>query len=288
MKLLITGADGQLGRCLQDVLSGTSHEVHALNRGGLDITNPEAVFNKISEFKPDVVINAAAYTAVDKAESDRETAWLINAKAVEHIAEAVNAVGATLVHVSTDYVFSGDASRPYRETDPVDPSGVYGASKLAGEQAASTASQYAVVRTAWVFSEYGNNFVKTMLRLAKERDSLSIVDDQVGTPTYAGDLARALVRIAEQPLENGIFHFSGGVPCSWFEFAREIFGGNAKLDSTFVLPTINPISSDQFPTPAKRPAYSVLDGGKLLECAGIGSGDWRQALQGVCKKLLDS
>jgi len=288
MKLFITGADGQLGRCLQDVLSGTSHEVHSLNRVGLEITNPEAVFSKISEFKPDVVINAAAYTAVDKAESDRETAWSINAQAVEHIAEAVNAVGAKLLHVSTDYVFNGDADRPYRETDPVSPSGVYGASKLEGERAASIASQYAVVRTAWVFSEYGNNFVKTMLRLAKERDSLSIVDDQVGTPTYAGDLARALVRIAEQHLNNGIYHFSGGAPCSWFEFAREIFEVNGKLDSKFVLPTINPISSDQFPTPAKRPAYSVLDGGKLLERAGVGGGDWQLALQGVCKKLLDS
>lgn len=286
MKVVITGAEGQLGRCLQDRFSGTTHQVFPLSRQDLDITDPEAVMERLAVLEPDVIINAAAYTAVDKAESDSESAWMVNAKAVENLAAAANAAAASLVHVSTDYVFDGDSSKPYEVTDPVNPTGVYGASKLAGETAAQQAKRHVVVRTAWVFSEYGHNFLKTMVRLAGERGSLSIVNDQTGTPTYAGDLAVALIQLCEALPANGVYHFSGGDACTWFDFAHAIFATCEEVSESFTAPKMAPISSSEFPTPARRPAYSVLDGKKLSEEASVGAGDWRAALRPVCKKVL--
>ncbi|KEF31643.1 dTDP-4-dehydrorhamnose reductase [Marinobacter nitratireducens] len=286
MKVVITGADGQLGQCLQDRLSNTPNKVFPLSRRGLDITDTEAVLDHIVAIDPDVIINAAAYTAVDKAESDTEAAWAVNAKAVENLASAANNVSALFVHVSTDYVFDGSSSSPYKEADPVNPTGVYGASKLAGEKAAQQAERHIIVRTAWVFSEYGHNFLKTMVRLAGERDSLSIVNDQTGTPTYAGDLAAALVHLSEALPANGVYHFSGGEACTWFDFARAIFATCEELSEGFNMPQLTPISSSEFPTPVRRPAYSVLDGQRLKEEASVSAGDWRIALLPVCKKVL--
>lgn len=288
MKVAITGAEGQLGRCLQDRLAGSEYDVVSMSRKDLDITDSQAVLEHIVAVQPDVIINAAAYTAVDKAETDRETAWAVNAGAVENLASAANTVDARLVHVSTDYVFDGASSRPYRESDPVNPTGVYGASKLAGEKAAEKAGRHAIVRTAWVFSEYGNNFLKTMVGLAGERDSLSIVNDQTGAPTYAGDLANALIRLCEVAPENGVYHFSGGDACTWFDFASAIFATCGQLSSEFAVPRMNPVPSSEFPTAASRPAFSVLDGGKLWQKAAVSSGDWRRALDPVCRKVLSA
>lgn len=285
MKVMIAGAQGQLGRCLQDRLAGTDHEVVAVGRAELDITNADAVSRFVSDTKPDVIINAAAYTAVDKAESERELAFAVNEGAVANLAKAANQVGALLVHVSTDYVFDGTSSRPYQEADAVNPMGVYGESKLAGEKAARQAQRHLIVRTAWVFSEYGNNFLKTMIRLGRERDSLSVVNDQIGTPTYAGDLAAALVQLAELEPANGVYHFKGGAACSWFDFAQAIFDVCSEVSEGFASPKVRPISTAEFPTPAKRPAYSVLDDSKLA-AAGIGSGSWLAALTDVCRKVL--
>ena len=285
MKILVTGADGQLGRCLQDQLAQTQHTWIACNRDSLNITDALAVNAKVNDFKPDVIINAAAYTAVDKAENDEENAWAINAHAVGYLAAAANLVGARLLHVSTDYVFDGSATSPYKESDPVCPLGVYGASKLAGEQAAATADRFCTIRTAWVFSEYGNNFLKTMLRLAASRPELSVVADQIGTPTYAGDLASALIEIAEEEIPSAVYHFSGGRSCSWHEFADAIFGVAEKELSSFARPSVHPIGTSDYPTPAKRPAYSVLDDSSLRQCVAGAVGDWQAALPLVIKRV---
>lgn len=285
MKVMITGAHGQLGRCLQDRLAGSGHEVVAAGRAELDITSEGAVSSFVSAARPDVIINAAAYTAVDKAEAERDLAFSVNEDAVANLAKAANQIGALLVHVSTDYVFDGTSSAPYRDTDSVNPMGVYGESKLAGEKAAQQSQRHIIVRTAWVFSEYGNNFLKTMVRLGREKDSLSVVNDQIGTPTYAGDLAGALIGLAELQPEHGVYHFNGGAECSWYEFAEAIFGVCSELSEDFFSPEVRPIPSSEFPTPAQRPAYSVLNAGKLA-AVGVDSGDWRAALVGVCRKVL--
>ncbi|WP_207062863.1 dTDP-4-dehydrorhamnose reductase [Motiliproteus sp. SC1-56] len=286
MRILVTGAQGQLGRCLQDALAESAHDWRALGRSALDIADSASVARAIEGFAPDVVINAAAYTAVDRAETEVDAACRINAEGPAHLARACQTHGARLIHVSTDYVFDGDAERPYREEDTTRPLGVYGASKLAGERAVAEAcTQHLIVRVAWVFSEYGNNFLKTMLRLGAERDSLGIVDDQQGTPTYAGDLARALVRLTEVNKGWGTYHFSGGRPVSWYRFAEAIFQEAARQGKLERVPTLNPITTEEFPTPAARPAWSVLDGSQLQSVFGIGQGDWEQALAKVIARL---
>lgn len=286
MRIVIAGADGQLGRCLQDSLVHTSHEVFAMGRNELDITDIQRVFECFSEVKPHVIINAAAYTAVDKAEEESDLAWTVNSIAVENLAAAADRHKALLVHISTDYVFDGTNDLPYVERDPVRPMGIYGKSKLGGEKAAEQADRFLIVRTAWVFSEYGHNFLKTMIKLAYHRESLAIVNDQTGTPTYAGDLAVAVIRLCEAPPENGVYHFSGGEPCTWFEFAQFIFQACSEIRPSFPMPQLAPISSDEFPTPAKRPAYSVLNAEKIFQSASISSGDWRKAARKVCSRLL--
>ncbi|MGY8810611.1 MAG: dTDP-4-dehydrorhamnose reductase [Pseudomonadales bacterium] len=285
MKILITGADGQLGRCLQDCLGSSTHHWLALNRSGLDITNSVAVAAAVSQFKPDVIVNAAAYTAVDKAESNHDRAWAINAQAVEHLAAAANATDALLIHVSTDYVFDGSATTPYSETANLSPLGVYGSSKLDGETAAAKAQRHCIVRTAWVFSEYGNNFLKTMLRVGADRDELKIVADQVGTPTYAGDLASALLSMAEKGVPTGTYHFSGGEACSWWDFANAIFECARETGTLEKSPELTPITTQEYPTPAQRPQYSVLDNSKLNKALGAHTADWRSAVRKVLNNL---
>ncbi|MCH4996222.1 dTDP-4-dehydrorhamnose reductase [Pectobacterium versatile] len=280
MRILLTGANGQLGRCFQDRLPA-EWEILATDTAELDITDLARVEEVVKDLQPDAIVNAAAYTAVDKAESEPELAEKINAMGPENLAIVANKQGIRLVHVSTDYVFDGNATEPYSEDSATNPLSVYGKTKLAGEQAVAKASPEAIiVRTAWVFSEYGNNFVKTMLRLAKERDALGIVADQRGCPTYAGDLAQAIISLLEKNAEGGIYHYSGNKEVSWYEFAEEIFKVAVQNSVLSKTPTLTPITTQQYQTPAHRPAYSTLSGEKIKQ-QGVNFSEWCVALQKV-------
>ncbi|HFI8806790.1 TPA: dTDP-4-dehydrorhamnose reductase [Escherichia coli] len=287
MKILVTGSNGQVGSCLVKQLTELSEiECLAVDRDQLDITDRDAVNKLVNEFKPDAIINAAAHTAVDKAEQEVELSYAINRDGPEYLAQAAHAVGASILHISTDYVFAGDKVGAYVETDTVAPQGVYGQSKLAGELAVAAACPHHIIlRTAWVFCETGNNFVKTMLRLAQTRDELGVVSDQFGCPTYAGDIAAALITIA-QSLHNGnhdygIYHFAGLPHVSWHQFATEIFNqANAQGIIRKVM-RVNSITSDQYPTPAKRPANSKLNCQKIELAFGIKPSDWQAALNNL-------
>ncbi len=285
-KFLITGAKGQVGHCLTQQLTGKA-EILAVDRDELDITDQSAVKKIVETFKPDVIINAAAHTAVDRAESEVELSEAINVKGPQYLAEAANEIGAVILHISTDYVFEGTGTGEYKEDDQTNPQGVYGRTKLAGEIAVQQANPSSIIlRTAWVFGEHGHNFVKTMLRLAKDRDSLGIVGDQFGGPTYAGDIAKALIEIANQILagkENafGVYHFTGKPYVSWYEFAKAIF---AEAESQNILkksPLVNSIATSDYPTPAKRPANSRLDLTKIKQVFNIEPSDWQVALKNI-------
>jgi dTDP-4-dehydrorhamnose reductase len=253
MKLLVTGAGGMLGRAVVDAATRLGHDVRATTRAQLDITDAELVARAVLEARPRAVINCAAYTDVDGAESDWSSAAAINATGAGNVAAAAAALGAFIVHVSTDYVFDGSKSQPWVESDPVAPLGVYGETKLAGEQAvAAAAPLHAIVRTAWLFGAGAKNFVDTMLALGTEREEVSVVTDQVGCPTWTGHLAEALVELAERPQDTGIHHIAGAGWCSWNELALEVFD-RAGIDCRVL-----PATTDQFPRPAVRPAYSVL------------------------------
>ncbi len=288
MKVLILGAEGQLGRCLQDQYRGSAVEMLAANRQDLDIVNREAVNRFFEVHQPTIVFNCAAYTAVDKAESDKATAYAVNAEAVGSLAHAANLVDATLVHISTDYVFDGSKGDAYEETDVVCPLGVYGASKLAGEREAAEAAKHYIVRVGWLFSEYGNNFLKTMLRLAETRNELSVVADQTGTPSYAGDLAVAINSLAFSEAPFGLYHFNGGTACSWYDFAVAIFQEAEEASASFSRPALKPIGAKEYPTEARRPAYSVLDDSKLCSQLSGGLGDWEKVLPKVVRSVLFS
>jgi dTDP-4-dehydrorhamnose reductase len=293
MRILLTGKNGQLGRCFQDVLKDTNHELFAYDSTELNIADAQQVAEVVQQVTPDIIVNAAAYTAVDKAETDSENAYLVNTTGSELLAKQAAALDIPLLHVSTDYVFDGEAVEPYLPLDETNPQGVYGASKLAGERAVTdVCEKHIILRTAWVFSEYGNNFVKTMVRLAKERDSLSVVADQYGCPTYAGDLAKAILRICEQheqdkPLVWGIYHYCGDTPTSWHGFARAIFAKSYELGVIAKCPQLKAISSDQYPTPAKRPEYSVMST-QALSAIGVQASSWSASLTFVLSKLLVS
>ncbi len=287
MKIIVTGAYGQLGNEIK-VLS-------AMHPGWgfiftdvdtLDITDENAVENLFQETKPDFVINCAAYTAVDKAESDGETAARINATAPGILAAAAKKTSAKLIHVSTDYVFSGDAFLPLTEDDRVNPTGVYGKTKLEGEKkCAAQNPESVIIRTSWLYSSFGNNFVKTMLRLGKERDSLNVVFDQIGTPTYAADLAKAILKIVEatetggEKFVPGIYHFSNEGVASWYDFAKSIF------EISGISCNVAPVLSEEFPTPTKRPNYSVLNKAKIKSTFGIDVPYWKDSLKICLEKL---
>lgn len=258
MKVVLTGANGQLGRCLQDVFP-EDWEVHAFGSVELGITTYDAV-DKILAIKPNIIINAAAYTKVDLAETEIEQAYAVNATGVYHLAKAAQECNARLIHVSTDYVFDGTKKEPYTEIDATCPINVYGQSKLAGENLAlATHVDTLILRTSWVFSEYGSNFLKTMLKLGESRKELRIVGDQIGAPTYAGDIAKAIIQlIIQQQSLRGILNVSGKEICSWAEFARMIFAAAHEVDHNYVIPNITAISTEEYPTAAKRPLYSVL------------------------------
>jgi dTDP-4-dehydrorhamnose reductase len=288
MKILVTGANGQVGHCLQQQLSKSSWEFVALTRVELDISDAHAVENTVQQIRPDIIINAAAYTAVDKAEQERELAFAINRDGPANLARAAKQINAAILHISTDYVFAGDATGTYREDAPTAPQGVYGQSKLEGEQAVASANdKHIILRTAWVFGEHGNNFVKTMIRLGGNRDTLGIVADQEGGPTYAGDIARALITIAQRyadskSIEWGIYHYSGLPHISWFGFAQHIFAevDQAKLYAKNI-PQLNAITTADYPTPAKRPANSKLDCKKIQSAFGIAASNWQLALKNI-------
>ncbi|PMN71096.1 dTDP-4-dehydrorhamnose reductase [Enterovibrio norvegicus] len=288
MKLLITGSLGQVGSCLVEQLSSMNDvEFLALDRDELDITNMNQVNDQVISFKPDAIINAAAHTAVDRAEEEVELSYAINRDGPANLAKAASKVGAAMLHISTDYVFAGDKDGEYLESDETGPQGVYGESKLAGEIAVAEACySHIILRTAWVFSEHGNNFVKSMLRLAESRDELGIVADQFGGPTYAGDIAKALINIAkaivnENNVGFGVYHYSGMPHVSWCDFANSIFDDAIKQSLLTKNITVNPIVTSDYPTPAKRPSNSKLNCEKINNLFGIEPSNWKLALKNL-------
>lgn len=285
-KFLITGAHGQVGYCLVQQLQG-KHEILAVDRDELDITDESAVKKTVKDFHPNVIINAAAYTAVDRAETEVELSEAINVKGPKYLAKAAKSIDAAILHISTDYVFDGQIECKYKETDITAPQSVYGRTKLEGEKAvAETNDKFIVLRTAWVFGEHGNNFVKTMLRLSKTRDTLSVVADQIGGPTYAADVARVLIHIAEQiiigkNIEYGIYNFTGKPYVTWYDFAKAIFSEAVSQKVLKKAPIVNPITTADYPTPAKRPANSCLDLTKIQQVFDIQPSNWQNALKNI-------
>lgn len=287
-KALITGASGQLGYELQRTRPA-GWELLPFDSGALDITDREAVMAALALHRPELVINAAAYTAVDKAESDVERAYAVNAVGAANLAQAAMAVGARLIHVSTDFVFDGLKSSPYLPEDATSPVSVYGASKLAGEQAVADATRSGalILRTAWVYSAHGANFVKTILRLARERDTLRVIAEQVGTPTWAKGLAEAIWQAAELPQLNGIYNWTDAGVASWYDFALAIVEEAAALGLIPRVPAVLPIRAVDYPLPASRPAYSVLDKTATWAALDMVPSHWRTALKNMLTDLKE-
>tara|TARA_B110000305_G_C19372098_1_gene604998 strand:- start:369 stop:1256 length:888 start_codon:yes stop_codon:yes gene_type:complete len=283
MKILVLGCKGQLGRCLNDQLSNTNHEVIYTSREQIDITDFKTTKQKLLDIAPDAVINATAFTAVDKAEKDQKKADLINHLAVENIANICDQQCSWLIHVSTDYVFDGNSNEPYKEDDQTNPKGVYGKTKLNGELAIqSSGCKYIIIRTAWVFSEYGENFLKTMIALGQKKKELQIVSDQIGCPTYAQDIANTICKILSKfdsgCVKSQIFHFAGNKPCSWYDFALSIFKSASDLNIE-TPKKITPVSSEKYPTLAARPHYSVLDSSKIKKMYSIETSNWKKGIE---------
>ena len=283
LNILVTGANGQLGNEMR-LLGATSKNNYIFTDvTELNITDKAAISAMVKEHRIQVIINCAAYTNVDKAEDDEATADLLNHTAARYLAEAAKEADAVLIHVSTDYVFHGDKNVPYTEDEPTSPLGVYGRTKLAGEQAIQQSGcRYLIFRTAWLYSSFGTNFVKTMRRLTSERDTLNVVFDQVGSPTFAGDLARAIFEVVEKEAyvgTEGIYHYSNEGVCSWYDFAVEISNlSHTRCD-------IRPCHSDEFPSKVTRPSYSVLDKTKLKKTFGIVVPHWKESLVKCIEQL---
>ena len=284
MNILVTGANGQLGCEMRRLGAVSPNNYIFTDVAELDITNADAVMYVARHYSIDAIVNCAAYTNVDKAESDEAAAELINATAVGNLARAMKDVGGTLFHISTDYVFGSEGNTPRTEEMPLNPLGVYGRTKLHGEQAIlESGCKALILRTAWLYSEFGNNFLKTMLRLTAEREQLNVVFDQVGTPTYAGDLALAIFSIIEAGVyegNEGIYHFSNEGVCSWYDFAVEIaaVAGNTNC-------RINPCHSSEFTSPVTRPPYSVLDKTKIKNTFDIDIPHWRESMEYCIKRI---
>lgn len=285
MNILVTGANGQLGNCIHNAARSYKDDYIFTDVAELDITDAEAVTKMVKDNEVNVIVNCAAYTNVDKAESDVEFAERINATAVANLANAIKTNNGVLIHISTDYVFGGSlCNTPRKEDEPVNPTGVYGLTKLHGEQAiAEMGTKALIIRTAWLYSEYGKNFVKTMLNLTSLKPELKVVFDQVGSPTYAQDLADAIVDIISNRKfegKEGIYHYSNEGICSWFDFTKTIaeIAGNNGCD-------IQPCHSDEFPSPVARPSYSVLDKTKFKQAFGLRVPYWTDSLK-VCIKNL--
>jgi len=290
MRLLVTGRDGQVARALVG-LAAPDLEVEALGRPELDITDRSSIDRAIARFGPDLLVNAAAYTAVDKAESEADAAFAVNRDGAGNAAAAAAAAGIPVIHLSTDYVFAGDGTAPYRETDPTGPAGVYGRSKLDGEGAVGAANPaHVILRTSWVYAPWGNNFAKTMLRLASDRDAVRVVADQHGAPTYAPDIAEGIVAVARTALTGsrsgdwrGVFHMTGGGETTWAGFAEAVFAESASLGGPSA--RVEPISTADYPTPARRPANSRLDNSKFRAAFAHALPDWRDGV-GRCVRAL--
>lgn len=284
MKILVTGAHGQLGKALTQQLHKRKAEFLALSHTQLDITNKENVQEVLFRFHPDLVINTAAYTAVDDAESDPQTAYTVNCDGVSNLAEAVEAIDGAIFHVSTDYVFPGTQQHHYSETDPTDPINVYGKSKLAGEIAATKARKHVILRTAWIFSEHGNNFITKLLKLGYRKSQLDVVCDQFGNPTYAADVAKTLLQIADVydakgDLKWGLYQYAGQPSISRFELANYLFERVTQLNLYgHTTPQLNPILTANHSSPAKRPLNTSLCCTKIQREFGIMPSDWKMAL----------
>jgi len=295
LKLIVTGANGQLGQCLtrligENIEDAGQFEAVVLSRAELDITCADTVFSQVEKNKPDLLINAAAYTAVDRAEDEPDSAYAVNALGAKHLAAACSKMAIPMIHVSTDYVFDGNASSPYLPDAPTSPIGNYGESKLAGEKLAQAElDELVIVRTAWVYSEYGNNFVKTMLRLAAERDELGVVSDQIGCPTYAGNIAAAILKICRSIRDGekswGVYHYVDQPTMSWHAFAELVFSMAKARGLIEKRPKVNAITSSEYPTKAKRPAYSVLDTQSIQRTFGVDQANVKEALVDVLSRL---
>lgn len=290
MNILIAGRKGQVAQAL--IAQHSSHNLIALGRDDMDISQMQQVAEAVTKHQPDIIINAAAYTAVDKAESEVEQARAINETGTLNLAQVCAAQGIPLLHISTDYVFDGSKHSPYTEADPVSPLGVYGESKLAGEQAVQQhLERHIILRTSWVFGEQGHNFVRTMLRLATDRDKLNVVADQQGGPTSAQGIAACLLRLCDvyadkQTLSWGLYNFSGEPYTSWHGFAKAIMASARRHDLLHHDVVVNPITTQQYPTPARRPANSRLNNEKIKQTFAIAADDWQQALDGMIKRRL--
>lgn len=292
-KILLIGSQGQVGTELSKILPEIG-EVVCTNRTNLDLTNPEKLRDLIENIKPNLIVNASAYTAVDKAESEAELAYQINATAPQIMAEEAEKLNAILLHISTDYVFDGQKNTPYLETDQTNPLGIYGKSKLAGEeQIKTTNARFIILRTAWVYGIFGKgNFAKTMLRLGAEREQLKVVMDQVGCPTSAEDIALAISKIIPQILDTKdlaeIYHFTNLGVCSWYDFAINIFRQAKQLNYPLKIQEVLPITTAEYPTPAKRPAYSVLSTRKLSNDFNFYPNYWQESLEKTLINLLNN
>ncbi|MBN1928652.1 MAG: dTDP-4-dehydrorhamnose reductase [Chlorobiaceae bacterium] len=287
MNLLVTGSRGQLGSELQALQRAASgHTWFFSDLPELDITDAAKVESFCRDHQIGAIVNCAAYTAVDKAESEPEAAFRVNRDGAAALAAAAKAAGALLVHVSTDYVFDGSSNRPYREDDPVAPCGVYGRSKLEGEEAIrDSGCSHVIIRTSWLYSVYGQNFVKTMLRLGRERAQLGVVFDQVGTPTWAADLAGAIMTLLDRPdlaeRHAQTFHYSNEGVCSWYDFAKAI------MDAEGLACKVSPIETSDYPTPARRPHFSVLNKRKIREFSGTEIPHWHDSLLKMLAELRE-
>ncbi len=290
MRILVSGAGGQVGREVVERAADFGLDALAATREQLDISSCEQVA-EIMRQRPGLIINAAAYTHVDNAETHAAQAYAVNRDGARNLAEAAAHAGIPMLHISTDYVFSGEAGVPYRETDVTGPTGVYGASKLAGEDAIRACLEaHLILRTSWVYGVYGHNFVKTMLRLGRQRDALGVVSDQFGCPTQAGSIATVLLTLASRyardgRLDWGLYHYSGSPSCSWYDFAVEIFRQGEAMGLLNRQPQVSPILTSQYPTPARRPAWSVLDGSRFETTFGLAPRPWRNDLAEVLAAL---
>lgn len=281
MVVLVTGASGQLGQALQAIAPKYEQlQFHFAASAEADITDKENLNTVFNRVKPDFCVNAAAYTAVDKAESEVEKANSVNVTGAKNLSEICKENAVTLLHISTDFVFDGNKSTPYTEEDITNPQSIYGATKRRGEEEIEKIMDaYYIIRTSWLYSEYGNNFMKTMIRLGSERDNISVVNDQTGTPTNANDLANAILQIIRgNKNAYGIYHYSNEGMASWYDFAKKIFEfNNITID-------VLPIATKQYPTPAKRPVYSVMNKSKIKEVFGLQIPDWKESLEQLSKK----
>lgn len=293
MRIAVTGREGQVVRSLMERADRSGDQIIALGRPELDLAgSPDAMARTLEAAHPDVIVSAAAYTAVDRAETEQDLAFAVNARGAEAVARTAASLRLPLIHISTDYVFDGTKSAPYVESDPAAPAGVYGVSKLAGEKAVLAASpNSAILRTAWVYSPFSANFVKTMLRLAVDHEELSVVADQVGNPTSALDIADGVLRVASNMASSsdaalrGIFHMTATGQATWADFAEAIFAASDEVGGPAA--TVRRITTAEYPTPAKRPANSCLDSTRLERVHGVRLPGWRESLPAVVRRLIE-